>query len=525
MRLVSRPVIPIVDLFAGPGGLGEGFSAFSAKDHKPFRVVLSIEKDEVAHRTLRLRSFFRQFPATKVPSAYYDYLRGDITAHELAASCPDAWKKASSEAWHAELGNEQIASAKLVDRRIRAALGDAREWLLIGGPPCQAYSLVGRARMRGIDRAKFEADRRHFLYREYLRIIAKHKPAAFVMENVKGLLSSTISDYSMFERITQDLRRPSTAFGNRSEHLEYKLYSFVAPLRASLASREASHPTDYIIRCEQHEIPQSRHRVVIFGVRSDLDAEPGFLRGGAALVPTRAVIGDLPPIRSMLSRTPDSIRSWREAVERQVKPLLRSQRLDDDLRTAMGQALSEIRLAELTAGDEFMPCSPAPKCHAEWYVDPRLGGVCNHAGRGHLESDLGRYFFAACYASSPNGHSRSPTLADFPPRLLPAHKNIDRALTGSLFADRFRVQLWNRPSTTVTAHISKDGHYYIHPDATQCRSLTVREAARLQTFPDNYFFEGPRTTQYQQVGNAVPPILARGLAAVVFDCLSEARLL
>jgi DNA (cytosine-5)-methyltransferase 1 len=136
-----------------------------------------------------------------------------------------------------------------------------------------------------------------------------------------------------------------------------------------------------------------------------------------------------------------------------------------------------------------------------------------------MRKDLFRYLFAACYADV---HKRSPKLCDFPKELLPEHKNARKAVRESLFSDRFRVQLREHPATTITSHISKDGHYFIHPDPLQCRSFTVREAARIQTFPDNYYFEGNRTSQYQQVGNAVPPLLAKQIAEIVHGVLQKA---
>jgi DNA (cytosine-5)-methyltransferase 1 len=147
-----------------------------------------------------------------------------------------------------------------------------------------------------------------------------------------------------------------------------------------------------------------------------------------------------------------------------------------------------------------------------WLVDRKLKRFPNNETRGHMLADLGRYFYAALYGRI---IGVSPKAKNFPRELAPDHRNWK---TGK-FADRFRVQLWKCPATTITSHISKDGHYFIHPDPAQCRSLTVREAARLQTFPDNYFFKGNRTQQFVQVGNAVPPFLARKIAVSVYGLL------
>lgn len=150
--------------------------------------------------------------------------------------------------------------------------------------------------------------------------------------------------------------------------------------------------------------------------------------------------------------------------------------------------------------------------------DGRLRSLSAHEARSHMASDLRRYMYAAVFAEVTK---RSPKLSDFPESLLPDHRNVALGASGEMFSDRFRVQLPHQVATTITSHISKDGHYFIHYDPVQCRSLTVREAARLQTFPDNYKFEGPRTQQYHQVGNAVPPYLAAQIAEIVADVLDS----
>lgn len=204
--------VPVIDLFAGPGGLSEGFERYRSGARKSFRCVLSIEKEKWAHQTLLLRAFYRQFK--NPPKAYYAHLRGELALQELYKRQPKQHEAATAEAIKLTLGRW---SRQRTDRLVRKVLrGHRKRWILIGGPPCQAYSLVGRARRRKEDRTEFEKDGRHFLYKEYLRILTEFKPPIFVMENVKGLLSSSAKGIEIFEKMLKDF-----------EHAGYTVHSFV----------------------------------------------------------------------------------------------------------------------------------------------------------------------------------------------------------------------------------------------------------------------------------------------------------
>lgn len=507
--------IPVVDLFAGPGGLSEGFASFEARGGHPFEIALSVEMDPEAHRTLQLRSFLRTLPLDRFFDAYVQFLRsrrGPSDQELLFSKFPEEARAAEAEALCREVGSSSFSDqdfALAVKKRVRRK----KTWVLIGGPPCQAYSLVGRARRAREDRALFEADKKHRLYKHYLKILSEFRPPVFVMENVKGMLSSTLKGQRVLERMMQDLRQP-----NGSRGIRYRLVPFVESEGNLYADAEVR-AEDFIIRCEDHGVPQARHRVIILGIDDRLDATPRVLRKQDA-VSLRDVISDCPPLRSGISRGLDTAERWGNEICG-----VRECDCDPRVSRVMAEALKELR-TDCSAGEDWTkyPARRPSRLVSTWYRRWQLGVLVNHETRNHIPADLRRYFFAACFAeaSRASGSARSPKLGDFPHELLPAHKNINkRNPDSSVFADRFRVQLWDRPATTVTAHISKDGHYFIHPDPTQCRSLTVREAARIQTFPDDYAFLGTRTGQYRQVGNAVPPLLAIQLAEVIHDILRQ----
>ena len=511
MKGASDKVIPVIDLFAGPGGLGEGFSAYQSDDgHMPFQVRLSVEKDKFAHETLTLRSFFRHFPPGEVPEPYYEHVRGKLSRESLLRLYPTAAAEATQEAKLATLGE---VPHEEVDGWITSALAGSKNWVLVGGPPCQAYSVAGRSRNRGVKGYNAEKDGRHFLYREYLRIISYHWPAVFVFENVKGLLSSEVNGNNILKAILDDLRDPGRVSSGEQAHSASEVYRVFSLGRQSEGDESDVPASDFIVRAEDFGIPQARHRLFLLGVRSDIVSDSPGILDPAPPIPCSQVLQGLPPIRSMLPRSVDAPGEWLQAV-REARTILGE--VQDaggaEVAALFESSLSELEVPKANIGASFVECDPQCSYRPDWFVDERMKGVVNHEGRNHMASDLHRYLYAACYAKV---HGKATKLRDFPRCLLPNHRNVEQALGGGYFQDRFRVQLEDAPSTTITSHIAKDGHHFIHPDPLQCRSLSPREAARIQTFPDNYFFCGPRTAQYTQIGNAVPPLLALQIAGIV----------
>lgn len=501
----------VVDVFAGPGGLGEGFSSLDrGSEAAGFQTAASIEQDIFSHRTLHLRHFLRSFPNGDFPEDYYRFLRGEIAIAQLYDLYPANKERADRSALRISLRPDNHETVrKLISGRLKSAT----RWALVGGPPCQAYSLVGRSRMMGDP--GFAKDVRHFLYREYLRIIIDHAPPVFVMENVKGLLSAKVDGELVINRIIADLVSPKAALGTSDNGLGYRLYSLSED---ELPGFETD-PRLFLVRAEDYGVPQARHRMFIVGIRRDIKVSPGRLSPHKP--PTlKQTIGNLPAVRSGVSKGGDTLAKWRKEIAdihpEALRMELNGHAYAGDLVELMSINL-EHHIGELERKSTRYPARPRLQ-HAvfDGIHDPLLDHLDGHEARSHMPSDLRRYAYASSFASVTG---KSPKLSDFPESLLPEHNNVKLGREGKMFSDRFRVQLPDRPSTTVTSHISKDGHYFIHYDPVQCRSLTVREAARLQTFPDNYRFEGPRTAQYHQVGNAVPPYLARQIAGIIAEVL------
>ena len=408
---------PVVDLFAGCGGLGEGFAAVGRDPAAPwsgssprFRVALSVEKHAAACATLRLRAFFHAFPPRAVPGSYYDVLRGGLAAEELYERFPPAAAAARGAVWGAELGRVDPAEA---DARVAAAIGGRADWVLCGGPPCQAYSVVGRSRVGGID----PADVRVRLYREFVRVLAAHAPPVFVMENVTGLLSARVDGERVFDALRADLEDPPAAlarWGNgrsaarpargtaRGTAAGYRLHAVAGPARIG-----GPGPADFVVEADRHGVPQARRRVILVGVRADLSARPRALPVAApADRPTVAdALAGLPAVRSGLSKEPDGAAEWVAAVgAAAAAPWWSAPGELADVRDRAAAAVRQLAAPPAGRGGPFVPAGPedgaAPGGRfGAWVTDGRVGGSATHEARAHRRDDLHRDLFCAAHAA------------------------------------------------------------------------------------------------------------------------------
>jgi DNA (cytosine-5)-methyltransferase 1 len=558
----------IIDLFAGPGGLGEGFSAFA--EGRCFRIAMSVEKDAKAHLTLTHRAFFRALDAAG-KRHYAEYVRCVHVAQRagllarLKEQFHAQWEHAQQEtlgqaralgnaaAWEKRARGEPVPAAeagpttdeRVIFERMAQIRASGRPCVVIGGPPCQAYSNSGRSRNKGIRDYSPERDHRFFLFEEYRKVLDAAEPDVFVMENVEGILSARFGDGSrVFPHVLRRLASPREDTGRRPA-LQYDIYSFVAPPDGFDRSGRPLYRDEkqFVIKANRYGIPQSRHRVILLGIHNRHGPVTTFWgEGSRSGAPTVGdMIGSMPRIRSGSTETDDdSLEAWCAAHEQLRQELLRGLDglVDPSITTTLRAAHAEpgwfdgdgrgSNLFVPSAEDGFSPEFSARRDEVAralraWIRGGMaLRGFANHRAKGHMASDRMRYMFSAAWAAANTGsESPSPKSRDFPEFLAPDHRNWK----SGHHADRFRCMAAHMVAKTVTSHMNRDGHAYIHYSPIQNRSLTVREAARLQTFPDDYVFEGSPKDQFQQVGNAVPPYLALKIAGHVAAILREKGLL
>jgi len=405
-----------IDLFAGAGGLSEGFIRAG------FSPIAHVEMNKDACDTIKTRTAYHWLKENKKAEIYNDYLKSETKNKE------ELWKNVPEHLINSVI-NKEISENTLPEifKAIDKELNGGKVDLIIGGPPCQAYSIVGRARK------DMEKDPRNHLYKHYVKFLEKYNPNMFVFENVPGILSAKNGEY---------LNKFFKAVKNAG-------YKVAIPPKNHLNAKDFG-------------VLQDRKRVIIIGWKKELNLKyPEFETTEHSFQILKDLFSDLKPLKNGQG-TLNAVAYAKPTTE-------------------------YLKQTDIRNGLEF---------------------VTQHIVRSNNDNDLEIYQIAI----EKWNNGKRLNYSELPKRLI-KHSNTDS------FVNRFQVVNGKGVSHTVVAHIAMDGHYYIHPDKKQNRSISVREAARIQSFPDDYFFEGSRTAAFKQIGNAVPPLMAQKIAEKIREMI------
>jgi DNA (cytosine-5)-methyltransferase 1 len=404
---MSIDKLTYIDLFAGAGGLSEGFI------RQGFTPIAHVEMNKFACDTIKTRVAYHYLKQIGESKKYESYLKKEINREMLWKQVP---KSEMESVIQSEISSKTINDIfASIDKRVRGKKVD----VIIGGPPCQAYSVVGRAR----DPQGMQDDPRNHLYKYYVKFLEKYKPKMFVFENVPGILSAKNGEY--FSKIIK-------AIESAGYNFSYKL-----------------------LNARDFNVLQDRKRVIIIGWRKNIDFQyPEFNKLITDCTIKKDLFFDLP---SLKPGTGEDVTFYKK------------------------QCNDYLKKAKIRTDFNF---------------------TTQHKARPNNENDLEIYSIAIHKMIDETSRLNYVDL----PKRLKRHKNE------TIFTNRFQVVNPNSYSHTVVAHISADGHYYIYPDKKQIRSISIREAARIQSFPDDFYFEGGQTAAFKQIGNAVPPLMAEGIA-------------